>query len=769
MTISQNRRAFLLIICLVLSSFIYFYRAQATNSISLNNFMDDFVIDGFVSVWYRNQTDHQFISVRFDSVVLRLVTGVRLTYRTANLLNPKADINVSYKFESVQYVYYNDVLPNTNGNNRTHAFYSRGDTFLMTNASFFVDLGCASDDPYIQVGVDNNHNGHSQYSRNGGPWITDSVEYLMEAIVEDVTALGENTNVSGILTGNNDFVDGYKISLLAGDVAHFYLRAATTGKFFNMRFFPVNTRLTSDTNGVWLEEGPTGQKSRQYSPLQGNYVLLVEPNIDGVDNGTYVLSWTYSPESPILNVLPALDNDGNVQLSWSAPTDTDIAYYNIYRGTSPEVPLDLAHRISTLGNVTGTTYQDASWLPNGPYFYVVTAVDNTEHESATSNEVNTTVLDSIAPNSPTLFPPLDFPIDNDGVVNLSWTLPADGDLQSFRIYRGDYAGFPLNSTYLITNLSSTSYLDYVLYNGLYFYRVTAVDDNGLESLGSYEVNMTLLDNFNPDPPKNLTYQRWAEGIILNWSKPTALDLQFYYIFRATHPILNVSTLTPIANTSGLSWIDLDLLPGSYYYAIIAVDLNGRRSSISNSVLVTITEPQSETLLYVLLGILAGIGSVIGYALYDRHRNPHSRFRKFKTISRGIPSEKDSNLQRKKITQIPLRADSKLPASNLQGTQSSQIPSKSQAPPKVELNDSLVKNLQPILKMFHEEKEVELKRILMQTTLSEQEIQQCLAFLSAHQLIINTHEVQNSTPKYRLSEDFDQKWSQMEHVKLEEKE
>ncbi len=136
------------------------------------------------------------------------------------------------------------------------------------------------------------------------------------------------------------------------------------------------------------------------------------------------------------------------------------------------------------------------------------------------------------------------------------------------------------------------------------------------------------------------------------------------------------------------------------------------------------------------------------------------------MNRGIPPEKDPKLQRKKISHIPLKVDSEVQASNLSGTQTSQISSKPQVAPTVEIDNSLVKNLQSILKMFHEEIEVELKGLLTQTTLSEQEIGQCLAFLSDHQLIVVTTEKQSAIPKYRLSEDFDQKWSQVEQLQDE---
>ncbi|MHA1356723.1 MAG: fibronectin type III domain-containing protein [Candidatus Helarchaeota archaeon] len=530
-----------------------------------------------MSVWYNNQTDHQYISVWYDSTGLRLLTGVRVTYRTANLLSPMADCNVSYKFESGEYVYYDDTLPNTMGNNWTHSFYCAGDTFLMTNASFYIDFGCASDDPYIQVGFDNDHSGHSMYSLNGGPWTTDDFEYLVEAVVEDVSLLEENVNVSGTITEEDDFVDGYKVSLLSADTCHFYLESQTGGESFNLRLFPVATRITGDGNALWLEEGPTDTKSHQFDAVAGEYVVLVEPHVDGVDNGSYNLYWTYNPAPPELTSPPPIDADGNIQLSWNASPDSDLAYYNVYRGSYADFPLTPSNLISIPGSVTGTSFEDQVWLPDGQYYYCVTAVDDTGHESEKSNIVNISVLDSTAPQTPVLDAPEQSPIDSDGLIYLNWSAPTDTDVELFRLYRADYSGFPLNTSYLIVTLNSTSYQDYAFLNGTYFYRVTAVDEKSLESTGSNEVQTTVIDIVDPDPPVNLTYRRIDDLIVLNWTASTSPDLSHYYIYCTTSPLLNGS-LPPIANTTTSSWIGAKPPPGKYYYRIVAVDLNRRETS-----------------------------------------------------------------------------------------------------------------------------------------------------------------------------------------------
>jgi len=337
-----------------------------------------------------------------------------------------------------------------------------------------------------------------------------------------------------------------------------------------------------------------------------------------------------------------------------------------------------------------------------------------------------------------------------------------------------------------------------------------MDDNNLESIGSNEVNTTVIDSIYPSSPKNLTYQEQGRLIILNWSKSNALDLHFYYIFRASQPILNTSNLNPLGNTSLSSWIESDLLLGSYYYCIVAVDINGLRSNISNTVLINIVEPNSNTLLFIIIGGFAIIGAVTGYAVNDRRRNPNSKFlrfnrqnfknsfmrferkltsfsgivsesttktltdlkvhlvhamtnfkthltrlrkkRKNQAFAHGKQEEKKPIPNRKDISPVPLKAISELKP---------QIPSKLQVASRAQINKALKVNLQLILKVFHTKEEVTLEEIEAQTALSELEVQQCLAFLNDHQLIIYTTVKPSSTIKYLLCEDFNQRWSQLE--------
>lgn len=79
----------------------------------------------------------------------------------------------------------------------------------------------------------------------------------------------------------------------------------------------------------------------------------------------------------------------------------------------------------------------------------------------------------------------------------------------------------------------------------------------------------------------------------------------------------------------------------------------------------------------------------------------------------------------------------------------------------------MKNLQCILKIFHEDKEIELNGILPRTRLTKEEILECLTFLNTHHLISTTSTDQNAPPRYKLCEDFNRKWLEMKPSKLKE--
>ncbi|HEX8493299.1 MAG TPA: hypothetical protein VF658_10695 [Pyrinomonadaceae bacterium] len=81
---------------------------------------------------------------------------------------------------------------------------------------------------------------------------------------------------------------------------------------------------------------------------------------------------------------------GSISLFFPANPERDVAGYNVYRSTDPELPKD---RWTKLTNtlLTRTTFQDETVESGQKYYYYLTAVDTAGNTSAPSEVVNDTV------------------------------------------------------------------------------------------------------------------------------------------------------------------------------------------------------------------------------------------------------------------------------------------------------------------------------------------------------------------------------------------
>ena len=70
-----------------------------------------------------------------------------------------------------------------------------------------------------------------------------------------------------------------------------------------------------------------------------------------------------------------------VSLNWTASTSSNIAGYNVYRASASSGPYGKI----TSALVAGTSYTDTTVQPGQSYYYVCTAVDTNNNESAYSN------------------------------------------------------------------------------------------------------------------------------------------------------------------------------------------------------------------------------------------------------------------------------------------------------------------------------------------------------------------------------------------------
>ena len=188
--------------------------------------------------------------------------------------------------------------------------------------------------------------------------------------------------------------------------------------------------------------------------------------------------------------LEAIPGEGVVRLDWDDHTDGDLAGYNIYRSTNSG---------SFLGSIAGagnSDYADRDVENGTTYYYVVTAVDTNDNESARSSEVSATPTD-LPPAAPT---GLDASV-HDGWVVLEWDDNTEDDWSSYSVYRST-----TSSSYgpaLVSNLVLSIYGYQVVSNSTtYYYVVTASDDSGNESEKSTEVSVEMPIALNG-------YELWA--------------------------------------------------------------------------------------------------------------------------------------------------------------------------------------------------------------------------------------------------------------------
>jgi hypothetical protein len=155
-------------------------------------------------------------------------------------------------------------------------------------------------------------------------------------------------------------------------------------------FVPDSTNLTVDP--MFVNEDSLDFHLQMYSPL----IDAGDPNIldrdgsrsdIGLFGGPYGEKYTYrdlAPKPP-KNLTAQMEN-GFVRLRWNKNTEADFSYYRIYRDTVPHFIYDTT---KIVGVTSDTTYLDhlPVTITSKKYYYLLTSMDSTNHQSAPSEEV----------------------------------------------------------------------------------------------------------------------------------------------------------------------------------------------------------------------------------------------------------------------------------------------------------------------------------------------------------------------------------------------
>jgi hypothetical protein len=320
--------------------------------------------------------------------------------------------------------------------------------------------------------------------------------------------------------------------------------------------------------------------------------------------------------------LQAVVEDGGVALTWTNPTRRvdntplrDLTEARVYRGEDdgrgdPRTALLRRGRIAgwdEVHTITLTPRADAKRAPREQqlrfvdleglaagrrYSYVVLTEDAQGRVSAPSGRVSVFLI--AAPE-----PPVDLTaVAGEGEVRLAWEPPprlADGSpVPGPLTYEVLRATAPATSGDSVTPtpIETTTFVDRSPTNdSTYHYSVRALRQEGdtlARGASTAPVSATPRDMTPPAPPSDLLAIPTADSVRLSWRPSPDGDVGSYAVYRgrAGQAFTRVGS-TPAVRTV---YVDAGVAPGSYQYAVTALDTAARPNESARSNVVTVTLP-----------------------------------------------------------------------------------------------------------------------------------------------------------------------------------
>ncbi|WP_373070425.1 fibronectin type III domain-containing protein [Sulfurimonas sp.] len=289
---------------------------------------------------------------------------------------------------------------------------------------------------------------------------------------------------------------------------------------------------------------------------------------------------------PILNsvtwVYAASSMPRSTKIIWRPHTNEIVKAYEIQRRALDEEKWKVVARVQ--GRLSAE-YIDEGLKDNHTYLYNVRAIT---YNGITSKQSE--IVKSITKKLPLTITNLVASKDVAKKIKISWDKTQNKDFSYYKLYRADK---PDGSYEFIAKLIDNSFEDEVQEDGVrYFYMVTQVDKDGLESLHQpYSTQGLSLSK--PLAPAVVDAKLEDNKIVLKWRK-NDLRANSYTVIKEYKTGVFESTIDEIKDIKGESFVDEDILPGTtYYYKVLTVDKNSITSEPSIEVVIEIPETKEE--------------------------------------------------------------------------------------------------------------------------------------------------------------------------------
>ena len=184
----------------------------------------------------------------------------------------------------------------------------------------------------------------------------------------------------------------------------------------------------------------------------------------------------------VMQVVASTDMAKKIEVHWKSTQVSDFLTYRVYRSTSINGSYEM------VAETKNSSYSDAIQEDGKEFFYRVSVVDRDRLESINSN-VTALGRTLVKPSTPSLAEA----IFANGQVKLSW-VSSDSRAKSYIVQKKFSKSFLESSIEDFQNIKGNQFFDSnVEYDRIYFYKIYAVDANGIKSEPSMEVKLKIED------------------------------------------------------------------------------------------------------------------------------------------------------------------------------------------------------------------------------------------------------------------------------------